>query len=189
MSQVVRSIEACQKMLDPLAQELSMLHPPALNPDQDYSVPWILRSKVILILRQAGIKCLKTKATTTVQDLHKTFPDANDWLRSMVRCEQRPSWSMNEFLATPLKDLMRSLHYKHPPELLTMFFCLFGDSDVLSFPLTWLQQHKMRLRTFRIEYKAKHGVEAHPFILLHAFKRSLEGQGTSKVLKRPAAAL
>lgn len=171
-------------MLQPLAQELSALHPPALNPDQDYSVPWLLRSKLIVVMRSAGIMRLKVKAATTVQDLHKTFPDANDWMRSMVSTR-----SMQEFLDTPLKDLMQSLGYKHAPEFLTMFFCLFGDSDVLSFSLSWLQKHKNSLRAFRVQYKSEQGVEAHPFILLHAFKKSLALKGKLKVAKRPAAAL
>ena len=163
-------------MLQPLADQLSTLHPTGLNPDQDYSVPWILRSKLIMVIRNAGITRLKIKATTLAKDLHQMFPDANEWMQSMV------SKGYKAFLDMPLKDFMVSLKYKHPPELLTMFFCLFGDPDVLGFSLKWLKQHKKALRAFRIGYRATHGVEAHPCILLHAFKKTLSPK------KRPAAA-
>ena len=168
-------------MLEPLAEELSALHPPALNPDKDYSVPWILRSKLLPVLYDAGVKRLKVTSTTKMQDLYRTFPDANSWMSSMMSVV-----SMVDFLAMPLIDYMQHLHYKHPPELLSMFFCLFGDADVLTFSLTWLRKHKKQLRAFRVKYESDHGVQAHPFILLNAFKRILEG-GRAKVLKRPAA--
>ena len=181
MIQVVHTVEACRDMMRPLREELSDLHPPALNPDQEYSVPWILRSKFVLVLRHAKVMTFKVKTATTLEDLHETFPDANDWLKTIAASSN----NLQDILKTPLKSVLTSLRYNHPPELLSMFLCLFGDADVLTFPMTWLKKHKAELKAFRLEYKYTEGVEAHPYILLHAFKRKKD----QTVLKRPAGAM
>ena len=66
-------------------------------------------------------------------------------------------------------DLVKALEYRHPIELLTCLFCLFGCEEMLNTTTKFLEDHAESLREHRIaSHKIKH-VELHPATLLSEY--------------------
>ncbi len=90
----------------------------------------------------------------TIKEFSKRFPDAKEWV---------PKFSHN--LGGMLEELMELLGYEHKPGVLTMYFCIFGDKDVLKFDLEFLQNNAEKLKAARLQYVSSTGVEPHPAVL------------------------
>ena len=72
---------------------------------------------------------------------------------------------------------------KHRIELMTAFFCLFGDREVLTYSNDYLlKKHKDAIKRKLREYIKEHDVTPHPAILLKEFAKA------TKPIKRPAVA-
>ena len=75
------------------------------------------------------------------------------------------------------------LNYKHGIELLTGFFSLLGDKEVLKYTVDYLQKHTDTLKRNLDNYIQEHGVVPRPGVLLSEFNEAMG------VTKRPAAAM
>ena len=112
-------------------KDLASLHPPGLNPDQKYSIPWILRSRLLAVIgAKKSLKSLKVAKSDTLDLIKKAFPDSKDWLDLYSKG------------ASSVRELVLELNYKHGVELMTGFFCLFGDTEVLKYSVDYLKEHK-----------------------------------------------
>ena len=61
-------------------QDLVDLHPPGLNPDGKYSMPWILRCRLLALIGAKSLNSLKISNSDSLELMKKAFPDAKDWL-------------------------------------------------------------------------------------------------------------
>ena len=128
------------------------------------------------------MKSLKFLKSDSVELVKIAFPDANEWLELYCRGKSRVS------------ELVKELDYKHGVELITGFFCLFGDKEVLKYSVGYIREHKDALKGKLEDYIQEHGVNPHPAILLKEFaqpdgpiKRPAAVQPSGSI-KRPAAA-
>ena len=89
------------------------------------------------------------------------FPDAKQWVERFFEVSTEHRTAITQ---VSLKDFMKAIGYKHPPELLTMYFCLFGDKSLLRSPvgLTQYRELVLELRSARIAFLRSTGVQPHP---------------------------
>ena len=72
------------------------------------------------------------------------------------------------------KDVCDHLNcYNHPPELLTMYLCIFGEKSILQEDLSTLKKKSALLKRTRVKGFRASGVVAVPAVLI---KRCLLGQ-------------
>ena len=163
-------------------QDLAALHPPGLNPNGKYSIPWVLRSRLLALIGAKSLKSLKVSESDTLDLIKKAFPDSKDWLDLYSKG------------ASSVSELVLELNYKHGVELMTGFFCLFGDTEVLKYSVDYLKKHKDSLKRQLQTYIQEHGVSPHPAILLKEFAQTIGPMKRPAVaqpngpIKRPAAA-
>ena len=125
---------------------------PMLAANLRYTIPWVVRSKLHMEMRRAGVLRLKASRQDRVAKMLTVFPDAKGWLSL---------FSKGMFMRT----LLRELEYDHPIELLTMYFCLFGDDLIKDMPVEELLSPGVeRVAHARTAYKHKTGVTACPAI-------------------------
>ena len=146
-----------------LQTELQQLHPPALNPDNMYGIPWLLRAKFCSNLGK--MQKLPAKPGLRISDLHGVFPDAVQWLGHFEK-------NLPEI--STIRRLTNLLDFKHGVHLLTMFFCLVGDRYVQTFAPKYINKHHDSLREHLEKYIREHAVVPHPAVLLQE-----HGQSTS----------
>ena len=72
-----------------------------------------------------------------------------------------------------LKDVCDHLNYNHPPELLTMYMCIFGEKSILQEDLSTLKKKSALLKRARVKGFRAAGVVAVPAVLI---KRCVLGQ-------------
>ena len=147
--------EHCQSLL-------SKANPVGLNKESNYSIPWVIRSHFFAELRSRGIPALKMD-DTSVRDILRCFPDSSGWLMEL--------WQ-KKGLQT-LKDVCDHLNYNHPPELLTMYMCIFGEKSILQEDLSTLKKKSALLKRTRVKGFRASGVVAVPAVLI---KRCVLGQ-------------
>ena len=88
--------------------------------------------------------------------LFRSFPDSSGWL--MELCQYKG-------LRT-LKDVCDHLRFHHPPELLTMYLCIFGEKSILEADLSMLKTNSALLKRARVEGFRASGVVAVPAVLI-----------------------
>ena len=158
------------KFVGEAMQDLATLHPPGLNPDMKYSIPWILRCRLLGLIGAKSVSSLTSTKSDTLDLVVKAFPDAKDWMDLYSKG------------ASSIHKLIKELNYKHGIELMTGFFCLFGDTDVLKYSPDYLEKHKDSLKGQLKKYVQEHGLNPHPAILLKVFTKGIGP------MKRPAVA-
>ena len=60
--------------------------------------------------------------------------------------------------------------YRGPPELFTMYACLFADSSVQKVSTMWLVSHTVVMRTKCLSYMSEHGFPPHPGVLIEMIR-------------------
>ena len=163
-------LSAYAKFVQRAIQDLVDLHPPGLNPDGKYSMPWILRCRLLALIGAKSLNSLKISNSDSLELMKKAFPDAKDWLDLYSKG------------ASNVRELVLDLDYTHGIELMTALFCLFGDKEVLAYSVDFLKKHKDLLQRKLETYVQEHGMNPHPAILLKEFTKSLVP------MKRPAVA-
>ena len=93
---------------------------------------------------------------TKVHDIIGCFPDANGWLIALASARHLRTVS----------DVCEYLGYSGPPELLTMFCCIFEDNVVLMTDLSILQEEAEILKHARVESFRASGIVAVPTVLI-----------------------
>ena len=71
--------------------------------------------------------------------------------------------------------MFKDLEYSGPPELFSMYACLFGDDLVMSIPTDVLTQNEERLRLMRHTYMTSFGQSPHPTVLLSELRSHVSG--------------
>jgi hypothetical protein len=66
--------------------------------------------------------------------------------------------------------------YIAPPELFTMYACLFADSAVQKVSTAWLDSHEAVLRSKCVWYAREHGFPPHPGVLMQMVREDLPKQ-------------
>ncbi len=59
-----------------------------------------------------------------------------------------------------------SVRYDGPPELFTMYACLFADMAVQSMSTAWRIEHVVELRSRMLSYVKEFGFTPHPGVLV-----------------------
>lgn len=91
-----------------------------LQGPQSYRTLWVIRCWLLWRMRQARITYLRLPKDFSVRDFSKCFPDQKSWALRLAN--RRPS--------SPLADVLSRLQYSGPPELFTMFCCLWGCNSL-----------------------------------------------------------
>jgi len=78
--------------------------------------------------------------------------------------------------------LFKSCGYRGPPELFSMYTCLFGDTDLTmllqSRPKSWLRTNAAAIGKCLEEDRSKHGIPPHPAALLSELARGTASDPT-----------
>ena len=155
-SPIPRTLGEYKDVSEHCQSSLSKANPVGLNKDSNYSIPWVIRSHFFAELRSRGISALKLD-DTPVRDIIRCFPDSSGWL--MELCVQ------NKGLRT-VKDVCIHLRFNHPPELLTMYLCIFGEKSILEADLGTLKKYSALMKRARVEGFRASGVVAVPAALI-----------------------
>ena len=110
------------------AQEVSRLQQAAMGPPrvcglqgpQSYRTLWVIRCWLLWRMRQAGTTHLRLPQDFSVRDFSGCFPDQKSWALRLA----------NRRVSAPLADVLSKLQYTGPPELFTMFCCLWGCNNL-----------------------------------------------------------
>lgn len=129
-----------------------------------YRSLWIIRCILIWKMRRHGISHLRLQSNTTVRTFAALFPDQRAWVLRLS------GWHNQDMLVA---DLFKDCGYCGPPELFSMFTCLFGDTDLTAIlqnkPKDWLETHRPGLLQALKKYQALHGMPPHPAVLVATY--------------------
>jgi hypothetical protein len=125
----------------------------------EYTKAWFSRSLLIGTMRRAGIQKLKL-LNCSVGELANGCPDQS---RHIVRFGNGHATAYG---------MLNDIGYDGPPELFSMYCCLFSDPLVANFlnarPDGWTRGNIFKLRRARSEYEARWGQTPHPAVLLQS---------------------
>jgi hypothetical protein len=126
----------------------------------EYSKAWFARSVIVAAMRRRGIEKLKL-LNCSVDDLAMGCPDQS---KHIVRFGSGHSTAYG---------MLNEIAYDGPPELFSMYCCLFSDPMVAKVldakPVAWARGNMLNLRRARREYEAMWGQTPHPAVLLQSF--------------------
>jgi hypothetical protein len=159
---IPRTLQQYKAVALNLKSLLSELSPPGFSKGSSYMIPWIIRSHIFADLRVRGVSEIDLD-DTLVTELDGVFPDSGGWLAELAKRHQTES----------VRGLCGLLGYKHPPELLTMFCCLFGDKDLLNYTPKELRKRMVSLKRRRVEYTKSIGVAPVPVLLVTEVMQSV----------------
>ena len=117
-----------------------------------YLWPWLLRSQLYCVIRGAGIERLQDEDDLSVDELSKMNPDMKQNLKHLAEHVCKVS------------DLFTSVGYDGPPELFSMYCCIFLSDSVHDPEL--VEQKKRYLIKTRSEFATKWQIPMHPAVLL-----------------------
>jgi len=156
--------------VEAIRQDILRLNPPGIGCINGYSPAWIIRSHLLCTLRSQGISRLKVPRGFTVSEFSVLFPDAKKWVERYFDVLFKQKKAMTK---VSLKAFLAAIGYKHPPELLTMYFCLFGDKTLLRVPVSTLVDKVLKLRSVRIGLLRSTGVQPHPCTVAKTLKSTV----------------
>lgn len=126
----------------------------------DYSKAWFARSVIIGAMRRQGIEKLRL-LNCSVNELALGCPDQS---QHIVRFGSGHSTAYG---------MLNDIGYDGPPELFSMYCCLFSDPSVANVldakPEAWARGNILNLRRARKDYEARWGQTPHPAVLLQSF--------------------
>ena len=131
------------------------------DPDKlPYSLSWTLRTLTICDMRRANIPAL-VRDQTPVTLFAKSFPDQHSMFKAITTTP------------TPCGSFFTLAEYLGPPELFSMYACLFQDAAVEDVSTEWMSTHTNELTALRKEYRAEHGQNPVPAVLLQTFNSTM----------------
>ena len=117
-----------------------------------------------MIMEHNGVKELSL-GTATPKDFVNLWPDAGAHVLRLLGAHDT------------VYQAFSHLHYDGPPELLTMYCCLFSAPEVArtvtAKPASWLGDNRAALRKLRAEYERVHAQAPCPAALLSECVRHL----------------
>ena len=141
--------------------------------DEDgYMRKWLNRGWLIYAMWRGKHKRLNITGCT-VRSFLPLFPDAKERLLPLL---SPGNVSTNQIKAQMLSDALSNLKYTGPPELLSMWACLFADPEAVGLiavrGVAWLRIHVPFLQKARKEYERAHGISPHLAVLLKQFVKA-----------------
>ena len=128
-----------------------------------YVRQWLNRCAVYWCMRSRGVKKLKVSGFSLRQFMALDFPDEKKVVYPILKL---PGMSDNMAMAQDMQEILDTLGYDGPPEVLHMYACFFADNEykflIRSKGSEWLQRNRATLRRWAIDYKKKHGCFPHP---------------------------
>lgn len=123
-----------------------------------YRAKWFIRTWLLLLMRKNRVRRLRVSANMAVSEFASLFPDQRGWITALAgTCKT-------------VTQLFKSLQYDGPPELFSLYACLFGDKQLVQqlqhLGDSWLLEHKKSMIDARLMYAQQHGINPHPAILL-----------------------
>ena len=128
-----------------------------------YRALWTIRLWLLWRMRSAGCLRLRLDKTCSVLKFMAAFPDQRRWGQRMARglCLTR---------GAKIAKLFDLVGYDGPPELFSMFTCLFGDKQLnatlAAKSPTWLTQEHDMLSKALLRYRREHSIAPHPAVLV-----------------------
>ena len=147
----------CVKSLDKIAKVA-----PGIS--NNYRRCWVVRCSLIVRMRNAGIKSLRV-GQCSVRDFQGLFPDQKSLLVKAA--------GGSHMLHRKMSDILSDCAYRGPPELFTMWACLFSDRAVASVSLDWLSRNEQTLKSTLEDLLKTDKVMPHPGVLVEEVKRRL----------------
>jgi hypothetical protein len=144
-------------------RELDRLQKVMLGPPQmpgcsgAYRGVWAIRCGLIYLMRRAGINKLELEGCT-VRDFLGNFPDQKQQVLAVA--------GGKHMVHRLMQDVLSDTGYVAPPELFTMYACLFADSSVQKLSTAWLVENSAMLRSKCLSYFKEHGFPPHPGVLI-----------------------
>ena len=133
-----------------------------------YRALWTIRLWLFWRMRHAKYPRLRLDKNCTVLEFMTAFPDQRHWGQRFAR-------SICSSKAATIDALFQAVRYDGPPELFSMFTCLFGDKQLNSALTakspTWLSQQHGALTQALLNYRDEHGIVPHPAVLVLAAAR------------------
>ena len=106
---------------------------PGFTGPRTYRSLWFIRCWLIWVMRRSGIPRLRLTPKDTVQVFARIFPDQRRWILRLAGRRQEN---------TPMQEVFKLCNFKAPPELFSMYGCLFGDINLVvhlqRLPADWL---------------------------------------------------
>ena len=106
-----------------------------------YRTMWVIRCWLIWRMRCCGLTSLRIPPGLTVAEFAHLFPDEKKWIFRVAGRRQHK---------LSVKALFSKVLYNGPPELFSMFCCLWGNADLRRqlqrLGSTWLAAHRATLR-------------------------------------------
>ena len=122
----------------------------------NYLFPWtfrvgaLCRSQNLRRPDVEGCPGLQGVDRVSVREFGAMFPDQKKWLSRLGQ----------QSYSTSVARMLRCLDYRGPPELLSMWLCLFGDADLQVGP-DWVRAHVEELVRYATEHRQRHGLWPH----------------------------
>jgi hypothetical protein len=130
-----------------------------------YRALWVIRLWLIWCMRLAKCPRLRLDSKCTVKTFRLGFPDQRQWALRFAR-------GVCTLSSAKIIVLFQTVGYDGPPELFSMFTCLFGDTQLntllSSKSPTWLSHQSDTLSEELLHYKDEHGIVPHPAVLVMA---------------------
>ena len=133
-----------------------------------YVRKWLNRAAVYWCMRSSGVKNLKVSGASLRQFMALDFPDEKQVVYPILKL---PGISHNMAMAQDMQEILDTLGYDGPPELLHMFADKQYKFLICSKGSEWLQRNRATLRRWAIAYKKKHGCFPHPRQILKENRR------------------
>ena len=119
-----------------------------------YLWPWLLRSYLLRVARLEGVDRMEVDQDLTVDDIQGMCPDQNAWARRFAPHTMK------------VQDMFDATGYDGPPELFTMYACLFMSCAEKKVDPDWVWQHRAEMIRKRTEFEQEHGLAPHPLELV-----------------------
>jgi len=117
-----------------------------------YFGPWLFRSFLIALARHRGVLRMRIGNMTALQ-FSNMCPDQNGWAQRL--CSR----------AGVAKSLV-DFGYNGPPELFSMYACLFSDTSLAGVDPVVMRHQQVLLKRKLREYMQQYGLSPHPVVLL-----------------------
>lgn len=112
-----------------------------LSGPKAYRTLWVIRSWLIWRMRRAGVMQLQVPKACMASEFAKLFPDQKAWLLKLA--------GKGKASSTPAINVFAKIGYTGPPELFSMFTCLWGGSNLRkqlqALPPNWLEVNRPTL--------------------------------------------
>jgi len=144
--------------------EPACTHVPGISDRAKYHRPWFLRAWLKMIMERHGVQELSLGAATP-HDFANLWPDVGAHVLRLLGSHDT------------VYQAFSHLRYDGPPELFTMYCCLFSAPEVAravtAKPVSWLGDNRAALRKLRAEYERVHAQSPCPTVLLSECVRHL----------------